>query len=187
MTTYTHKDKELTHPMKIKGWLNQQEQDILWRLAQGRKTIVEIGALYGRSTAVLAQHADLLFSVDHQLGSVTDVVDSPLERYIQFLRNMVGIGKLGVNVVPMLMSSQDANTYLAETKIDMVWIDASHDFESVIFDLHLWATMVMINGGVVCGYDWNWIGVETAVYRYCEKNPYYVENIDSHIWRLHND
>ena len=38
--------------------------------------------------------------------------------------------------------------------IDFLFIDASHDYESVLKDLRAWVPLVK-PGGVICGDDWN--------------------------------
>lgn len=46
--------------------------------------------------------------------------------------------------------------------LDFCFIDASHDYESVLKDLKAWAPKVR-PGGILCGHDINWEGVETAL------------------------
>ena len=46
--------------------------------------------------------------------------------------------------------------------LDFVFIDASHDYESVIKDLKAWAPKVR-PGGMLCGHDAHWDGVKQAL------------------------
>jgi hypothetical protein len=47
---------------------------------------------------------------------------------------------------------------------DLVFIDARHDYDSVLEDIRLWWPKVR-TGGMLCGHDFNhkWPGVERAV------------------------
>lgn len=63
-------------------------------------------------------------------------------------------------------------------KLDFVFIDASHDYESVKKDLKAWTPLVK-EGGVICGHDINIEGVRNAVK---EKFGEYKEAKIDHVW-----
>jgi hypothetical protein len=44
----------------------------------------------------------------------------------------------------------------------MVFLDGSHDYESVVRDILAWRSLVA-DGGLLCGHDHSWPGVERAV------------------------
>ncbi|MBK9140856.1 MAG: class I SAM-dependent methyltransferase [Candidatus Melainabacteria bacterium] len=51
-------------------------------------------------------------------------------------------------------SESVGSSWPKEQKIDVLFIDGSHDFASVLLDLQTWMPHVR-EGGIVCGDDWN--------------------------------
>lgn len=50
----------------------------------------------------------------------------------------------------------------APNELDLVYIDAEHDYDNVKRDIACWYPKVRV-GGILCGHDWAEIGVRTAV------------------------
>lgn len=69
-----------------------------------------------------------------------------------------------VRVDKLKMTSEWAATMFAEQSLDLVYIDAKHDYESVKQDINLWKPKVK-SGGYLCGHDYDskFLGVVKAV------------------------
>jgi hypothetical protein len=70
------------------------------------------------------------------------------------------------NYVPMVMTSAEAARQLSDTRFDMVFIDADHDYGKVKEDILAWRPL-LVPGGLLCGHDYSWeewgVGVIRAV------------------------
>jgi predicted O-methyltransferase YrrM len=58
--------------------------------------------------------------------------------------------------------SADVSKQFADASLEFVFIDASHDYESVKEDIEAWLPKVKV-GGIVGGDDYQWEGVNKAV------------------------
>ena len=67
-------------------------------------------------------------------------------------------------------------------KADLIYIDASHDYELVKKDLNAWIERLE-KDGVFCGDDWNWGGVRQAVIEFSEQRGFPITSIDN-FWVL---
>lgn len=132
--------------------------------------IVEVGAWKGRSTAFLAVEAFnksrfiTLDVVDTWLGSAEHAGDPAVQSgtlYETFLRNMAPLAEW---IHPVRMPSVEAAATYADGCLDAVFIDASHDYESVRADILAWRPKVRA-GGILAGHDYGagWPGVQQAV------------------------
>lgn len=145
-------------PSDVAGWLTEAEGAELARLAEG-KDVLEIGAYCGRSTICEAQVAKTVAVVDTfdgrgtaQEGNTRATFDRNLARYGVTDRVTVHKGESGV-VLPCLPPI-----------FDLVFIDGSHDRESVAADAAL-ASSVLRPGGLLAFHDYggNDVGVTEAV------------------------
>lgn len=131
---------------------------------------VEVGCFLGRSASFLAVEINnsdkniKLHCVDHWQGSTEhkgyDILkDDGL--MLAFRKNIEPVTHI-VNVVRK--SSTDAAQDFEDRTLDFVFIDASHDYESVKADLAAWYPKVR-NGGVFAGHDYipSFPGVRQAV------------------------
>jgi predicted O-methyltransferase YrrM len=129
-------------------------------------TAVEVGNLYGKSLAYLADALKCrgrrftLYGVDHGIDSVTgsnEVICGEL------LGNLRALG-LEREVRLLVMSSQQAAQLFADGSLDFVFIDAAHGFDDVRADLACWWPKIR-PGGLLAGHDYNadWPGVVRAV------------------------
>jgi hypothetical protein len=134
------------------------------------KVIVELGSWVGSSAVYLAQNSapdTLVYAVDHWLGSAEHHVQAPFNAmlptlYQQFLSNVKNVG-LTHKIIPVRMTTLEAARSL-NIQPDMIYIDASHDEESVYQDIMAWYPKLQSNG-IMCGDDFNWPGVARAVNR----------------------
>jgi len=168
------------------GWL-------LYKLARKNNLgpVVEIGSWKGRSTIWLAQacvdklkegedKTYLVYAVDPHQGTGTHSYEGQVDTYQEFLSN---IEKAGVSeiVKPIRMLSKAAlSEVIWESKIQglgLVFIDGSHDFEDVSWEVTNWGQALKV-GGVLALHDcigysgpkdtvelmllsreWKWIGI----------------------------
>lgn len=139
---------------------------------------VEVGAWKGKSTAYLASlikgRAIRLFVVDTWKGSggtdpLSDQYTTPLlvpyggDVFDHFLENMQACGVLQ-SLIPLRMRSAQAAMLFADESIDFCFLDAAHDYESVMADLLAWYPKVK-RGGTLAGHDFiiHWPGVVKAI------------------------
>lgn len=89
--------------------------------------------------------------------------------YEQFLSNIIYANLTDI-VIPIRMKSLQAAKVLQEklSKVDMVFIDAAHDTNSVYNDLNAYWPFVKDNGGILCGDDWEWGSVRSAVQQFAK-------------------
>lgn len=145
----------------IKGWMSLMELAWLARQARSHSIIVELGSYLGRSTLALAHNTvGVVYAVDDWRG-LRDFENgiAPIDHdhlYERFLSNI----KDCHNIRPLVF---DHATPPSEPSVcDMVFIDGSHDYDSVCRDVHNWMPRLS-SGGLLCGHDMDWPGVYTAV------------------------
>lgn len=152
------------------GFMDPQE--LIWLANQARchSAIVELGSFLGRSTRALADNTEgKVYAVDDWLG-LRDQTPCSLEPltadfeknlFLGFslhLEDHIASGK----VVVVRADHGIQPEWLNGTKPDMVFVDGDHRYESVKRDLSFWIRRIA-PGGILCGHDWNWEGVEKAV------------------------
>ena len=129
---------------------------------------VEVGAFLGRSAVFMAVEIinsgkNIKFDcIDHWEGSEehNDNDKVNLETlYEDFLENIKPV-KGAIN--PVRANSLDASRLYKPNSLDFIFIDASHDEESVKADLAFWMPRLKDNG-VIAGDDINNEGVANAV------------------------
>jgi len=146
----------LERALKIDGWMEPHDLEWLAEKAMSHVRIVEIGCWMGRSTRVLADNTlGIVVAVDHWNGSeehqsmfVNNSLDWVWNIFEKNLSDHISRGK----VFPMRMDSRQAAYHFAatQTRFDMVFIDASHDYDSFKQDVELWRPLC---DGLLCGHD----------------------------------
>lgn len=161
------------------------------------KTILEVGSWFGKSTVDLARRLPedgKIYAVDHWLGSDENQEGQPHYSphlpylYEQFLSNIIHAG-LTDKVIPIRMNSCDAaRSTEIPSELDLIYIDASHDTESVYQDLCLWFPRVK-EKGVLCGDDWACPSVRLAVERFAKEEGLKISAVctghGGNFWRLY--
>jgi predicted O-methyltransferase YrrM len=154
------------------GWLSEAEAEALASLATG-KTVLEVGSWLGRSTVAMARTAALVVSVDHHRGSLEHqaepykdpVLRDPVSGDYSTLRRFVAnLEESGVRdrVVPIVAPFASVAPLL-ERIFDFAFIDAQHDYQSVMDDAGL-AWGCVKHGGPLVFHDYGeWSGVVSAV------------------------
>jgi hypothetical protein len=166
--------------LKIQGWMTEIE--LRWLAEQASrvqvKRIVEIGSWMGRSTRAFADNIGpdgIVYAVDTWEGSPEcgQMEKLPIDWiYDQFKVNMRDhLGSDGMGLVRATKTTSLNMAAILEThkiepceKFDLVFIDASHDYEDVKADILAWLPLVK-PGGIICGHDYctQWPGVVQAV------------------------
>lgn len=166
------------HPPEdsIEGW-NGQHEALLWVAQNYGPILVDVGVWKGQSTLTMAgelrrcEKDACVIAVDTFLGSADlwdkddfvamssprgfDRYSGMPDLYGRFLSN-VGRADLKDFVVPMPQTSTIAAAVLKRKGIrpNAVHIDASHDYESVLFDAQIWWG-ILAPGGVLIGDDYD--------------------------------
>jgi len=145
-------------PYNPQGWYqNATSMEYLIQRSHA-KVVVEVGCWLGLSTRHIAKtlpDSGIVYAVDHWKGSPNEdnsIFDIP-NLYRQFLSNVIH-EDLTHKIVPMRMSSAEAASVFP-VKPDLIYLDATHDFDNVFFDLLLWFPFVK-GHGVICGDDYFW-------------------------------
>lgn len=142
-------------------------------LEQGYKSFVEVGCKEGRTTGHILKTVpeSRVIAIDPWMKQ--EKGDDPTKETYedwdfadiekQFWEN---VGEHKDRCEMLRMTSQGAALVKenAHWQYDLVFIDALHDYESVMHDISLWWPHVR-QGGILAGHDFNhnWPGVERAV------------------------
>jgi hypothetical protein len=162
---YREDDSHVSPPVvkaeKIDGAMGREDLEWLHDTAKRMASVVEVGCWKGRSTyALLAGCLGPVYAVDHWEGATLQeaaAVKAGVKPFEDFMRN---VGKFKNLVVVKMSSDEAANSELVPAQIDMVFLDAEHEYEAVIRDLRLWAPKTR---KLICGHDWAFASVRKAV------------------------
>lgn len=156
---------------QIKGWFDISQavaiQQFVKQLPPGSQ-LVELGSFQGRSSVAIASvlPADsMLYCVDHFAGSeehkkwnldISNLLDA-------FTKNIERFGvKDKINT--LVMSTVEAAAKFEPESVDLVLLDAAHDYDSVKADLLNWYPKLKPGGYLFCDdYEPGWPGVMRAV------------------------
>lgn len=127
-------------------------------------TILELGSYMGRSTAYLLELANKsgknlnIIAVDHFQGSVEH---QKIDYYSIFKSNMDQL-EFPYKYSVLKMDSCEAASQFDDYSLDVIMIDASHDYDNVKKDIQAWLPKLK-STGVFAGDDYDWPGVSKAV------------------------
>jgi hypothetical protein len=163
------------HIDDIQGW------DTYWPLyekwvkeAKNGCNWVEVGVFQGKGIiggaleAMYCKKDIKFYAVDTWDGSDEQEHKTFIEKvggadnfYQQFIQN---IERYGVDhlICPIRKKSVDAAKDFADNSLDIVYLDASHDFHSVKNDINAWFPKVK-QGGILAGHDIAFFDVKQAV------------------------
>lgn len=144
------------------------------REAKKGDVLVEVGSWMGQSMAYLAQHLVLngweggrLIAVDSFKGEIGEVAHQPTVAANggsvrpRFEQNMKDCGIDHMIEIIEGDSAQSAERF-EDGSVSFCFIDAAHDYESVIKDVLAW-TPKMKPGGMMAGHDYPFFDVHKAV------------------------
>jgi len=161
---------------------------------------VEIGSWLGKSTSYMAVE---IANSDKKIKF--DAVDTWLgsDEHKEFLKTLNGslYDKFIENVKPVLnyinpvigYSTEVSKNYEDES-LDFVFLDASHDYESVKNDIIAWYPKIKSNG-IIAGHDYNdvgtegceWVGVVKAVNEFFGQDNIEVRKVHAGTWIYHKE
>ena len=138
--------------------------------------IVEVGCYCGSGTRVIANTFN---------GSTINCVD-PWEKYVEDcsvydmdkqeleLKEAESIFDKVIskynNVIKNKMTSSDYVSKIEDKSVDFVYIDGNHQYSSVKEDITNWLPKIK-TGGVLCGHDFGWASVSTAIKEVLVREP----------------
>jgi hypothetical protein len=157
---------------EIDGWFNDSDAEVYRHMVGSIDSghILELGAYKGRSTMCLAQmitdsgkdikiHVVDTFKGDAHIGEA-DTLKEFTENLCPY-KHLLGSVNVGTSV---------EISEVWGIKLDGVYIDASHDYKSVLEDIDSWYKHLKI-GGIMGGHDYNFTTVRRAVQdRFTEVN-----------------
>jgi len=188
---------------QIGGWLTRDESAALFRLARDKTpyrnpVVVELGSFKGKSSVMLAgglccKHAPRLYCVDVFGPSSDPSYDSWLKAAVecdpvpvaeQFRHNTRVCGVGGFVTAVKGYSWDVARTWTQP--INMLFIDANHEYEAVVRDVESWSPF-LVRGGVILFHDVNdnWPGTKRAFEERIVGPKYSAANqVDSLAWSV---
>jgi predicted O-methyltransferase YrrM len=113
----------------------------LSRLAEG-KLVLELGSDYGRSTIALASTASVVFAVDWHLG---DGHAGHRDTAAQFMHNITRYD-VRRKIVAVVGDARLALPRLRERLFDLIFLDAFHEYDSVVRDINQLFPLVSAHG-----------------------------------------
>lgn len=134
----------------IPGWLSKNEGKLLQRLAGSlpeNAVVVEVGSFQGKSTTYLAKGLKdgKIYAIDPHLGETLIGARRLPPTYRTFINNT----KQYKNIIPIRKTSAEANKNW-KLSIDLLHIDALHEYEFVKKDLKMWLPHLKSRGIVIC-------------------------------------
>ena len=147
MSTKVHIDPAAN----IAGWMTYRELEWLAKQAKRHYNIVEIGSFMGRSTRALADNTPgRVFAIDDFAGPRDKSLPSALADNLLeiFNGNLIDL----IRAKKVITVVADHRQLVIDTVPDMVFIDGSHDYTDVKYDIELWLSKIS-KGGLICGHD----------------------------------
>jgi len=143
----------------IDGWMGFDELTYLYDTAKKMESVCEIGSWKGRSTHALASGCKNVTAVDNWKGSSEEKdLTHGKDVFEEFKKNMSAFKDL------IIERGDSANVAkkIPNGLFDMVFIDATHDYEHVLEDIRAWKPKAKL---MICGHDYcdAWPGVRQAV------------------------
>ena len=165
---------------KIQGWFSFAGLYTEMVNKYDNAVFVEVGTWKGRSAAYMATEIAnsekniKFYCIDPWTGQTLDndptAYDCKESRnntlFEHFLKNIEPVKEY---LTPIRGLSNTAVLKFKDNTLDFVYIDASHDYESVANDLNIWYPKLK-GGGVLAGHDYIQHGVKRAVNEFTSKN-----------------
>jgi len=167
---YNHTIKYFTHEAqakrfvkwaiyeRIEGWLFEEEYDFLKEFCKD-KDVLEVGSYKGKSTACIASVANSVIAIDsfRYLSEVQPQVPF-LTTITPFLQNISQFN----NIITIIGKSVDVSKNIKDNSKDVIFIDASHEYEDVKDDIKVWLPKLK-KGGYMLFHDYCYDSIEGVV------------------------
>lgn len=118
-------------------------------------SIIEVGSWVGDSAIWMARYLPkngYIVCVDHFIGSPEMGISHDGRIFNQFVSNVSQERfQIKNKIIPLMMKSEDA-CKIIKGPVDMIYIDAAHDYDSVYTDISQWYPLLK-EGGIMCGDD----------------------------------
>ena len=151
--------------------------------------VVEVGSWQGKSAVFMAveilnQNKNIKINcVDTWEGSIEHKEENIIQKnllYETFLKNIEPVKQV---IKPIRKSSVEGAKLFKDNSVDLVFIDAAHDYENVKNDINAWYPKVK-PGGILAGHDKTWPGVVKAVNEFLLESNNALHILDSDVWGL---
>ncbi|HUP23643.1 MAG TPA: class I SAM-dependent methyltransferase [Thermoanaerobaculia bacterium] len=175
-------------PERNQGWLRDGSRDALASaLSASTRVVVELGAWLGLSTRFVLERARnaTVISVDHWQGSPEHHESEEWRRMLPALYETF----LAMNwehrarIVPVRRSTIEGLEAVAAHGVapDVVYVDAGHEYESVLEDLE--TSYRLFPEAELVGDDFDWLGVRQALEKFRERHGFEIVRFRTG-WRL---
>lgn len=123
------------------------------------ESVVEIGSFAGESTSIWADYAKDVYAIDPWIPfyDPIDPASNPDEiAEAERAFDLIASKKTNIHKIKKF-SAEAVNLF---TKVDVVYIDGNHKYESVLLDIKTWRPIAQV---AICGHDYSFPQVEKAV------------------------
>lgn len=189
----------IDRPLDVQGWGSTHRYFEETILSVKPKVIVEIGVWKGASSIhmanIISKHSlnACVIAVDTWLGAADHwtndqwfshllIKNGYPSLYEQFLSNCQKTGTDNV-IIPLPLDSVNAAATIKKLKIpvDIIHIDAGHEYASVMSDLESWWPVLRTGGAIICD-DYNtapnvWPQVRAAIDAFVAKNNIVMDGV----------
>lgn len=169
---------------EIHGWFDWEDIYLSVLKEKNNAIFVEVGSWMGKSACFMAENIkdlgknikfycidiwDDSFYVDNsslELAKQANNVTSLLEVFKSNLKRYNVLDYVEIKQ----MTSLEASTQFDNNTLDLVFLDALHDYDSVKQDLNIWYLKIK-SGGIFAGHDFFWSpdGVQKAVLEFSKQ------------------
>jgi hypothetical protein len=128
-------------------------------------TVVEIGSYMGESSKIIARYAGKLYCIDRWKDGVIETGSGFQYKDMAEVEALFDAAVMGnQNVIKIRGASNDLAKVFGDCLLDLVYIDALHDYDTVRNDIRCWWLKVK-EGGHIAGHNHSrrWPGVIRAV------------------------
>lgn len=162
---------------EIHGWLEDEEVEWLWKEANtlpAKGSWIEVGTWKGKSfaaTALGASSNTTIIAVDTFLGTPSEMTTYHAEAmesgdpiFVEFQKNLAKLAALRptLKLGYIRQNSLPVANATVHNSLDRVFLDAAHDYNSVLIDILMWHRTVKPSGKLI-GHDYDLPDVRRAV------------------------
>jgi len=142
----------------IEGWIFNEELEFLKEFCKD-KDVLEVGSYKGKSTVCIASTANSVITVDtfRALGDGQKQSNS-LTTIVPFLENISEFN----NIITIIGESVKVSKDIKDNSKDIIFIDASHEYEDVKVDIRVWEPKLK-KGGYMLFHDYSYDSIDGVV------------------------